>query len=343
MTSRPMSSIITVLCLVLGVFPFEDGRAADYSRQDPLQRAGNADSNSASKPVQLLWEEPTDIETRDLFYGIGGREGAPDPSGKFTFVRREGAPDDTSEKIIVEDDRGRTWTVKFGWEAGPETTASRLVWAAGYHTDQDYFVSRAHIHGRGGFDVWDVRFERDDDGFKKVGRWDWNSNPFVGTRELDGLKTLMALLNNPDVRTDNNKIVHPKKKSADARKHIYYVNDLGATFGSTGLWFSNLPILSLLAADTKGVVEDYVRHGFIEGTRNGEVIFHTKRRMAKEALKGVKIGNARWMGNLLRRLSNRQLTDAFRAGGFDELEVTTYVREVHDRIRQLRELGQASR
>ena len=54
--------------------------------------------------------------------------------------------------------------------------------------DQDYLVKRAHIEGRGGFDVWDVRFERDNDGFKKVDRWSWQENPFLGTRELDGLK-----------------------------------------------------------------------------------------------------------------------------------------------------------
>lgn len=96
--------------------------------------------------------------------------------------------------------------MKFGPEAKPETVAARIVWAVGYHTDQDYFVKWTHIEGRGGFDVLDVRFERDNDGFKKVDRWSWNSNPFIGTREFDGLKALMALLNNFDLKTLNNKI-----------------------------------------------------------------------------------------------------------------------------------------
>lgn len=217
-------SVLPVMCLVIGSLilkgvgaPLE---AVASASSGPAQHAGkNRDDAANSSARPLLWEAPTDLETRDFFYGIGGREGSPDPSGRFTFVRREGAPDDTSEKIVVEDDRGRRWTVKFGWEAGPETTASRIVWAAGYHTDADYFVEHAHIEGRGGFEVRNVRFERDDDGFKTVGRWDWNSNPFVGTRELDGLKTLMALLNNPDVRTENNKIVRHKKGPGD--KHIY--------------------------------------------------------------------------------------------------------------------------
>src|SRR5262245_13008339 len=30
----------------------------------------------------ILWRDPTDIESRDLFHGQGGAAGAPDPNGK---------------------------------------------------------------------------------------------------------------------------------------------------------------------------------------------------------------------------------------------------------------------
>src|SRR5687767_7655815 len=36
----------------------------------------------------VLWQPPADIECRDLFYGVGGRENAPDPSMPFTYVKR---------------------------------------------------------------------------------------------------------------------------------------------------------------------------------------------------------------------------------------------------------------
>jgi hypothetical protein len=290
-----------------------------------------------SEVVRVMWEEPLDLETRDLFYGIGGKKGAPDPSSRFVFVQREKGG--TSEKIIVEDDRDRKWVVKFGEEPKPETTATRIVWAVGYHVDQDYFVKRAHIEGRGGFDVWDVRFERDDDGFKKVDRWDWNSNPFVGTRELEGLKALMALLNNFDLKENNNKIVRPsKKKGSDPVKHIYYVNDLGATLGSTGFWFTEIPLGGELAAGIKGAAKLYAGHRFIEGVRNGEVRFRMQRRRASRALRGVRVESARWMGDLLARLSDKQLADAFRAGGFDDDETAIYIRAMRERIRQLQSL-----
>ena len=161
----------------------------------------------------VLWQEPTDIGSRDLFYGIGGREGAPDPAGKFTFLGDHGSPKDSNPKIDVNDEQGRKWTVKFGPEVKAETAATRIVWAVGYHVDQDYFVERATIEGYSREETRNMRFERDDDDWKKVGRWDWKTNPFVGTRELDGLKTLMALLQNIDLTEGNNKIVRLKKKA----------------------------------------------------------------------------------------------------------------------------------
>jgi hypothetical protein len=303
-------------------------------KEDKKDKKKDDPSKNDGRPV--LWEDPTDIEGRDLFNGAGGAEGAPDPNGKFTFVSR--ATSGTSEKIHVTDDKGRKWTVKFGPECKPETAASRIVWAAGYHVDQDYFVKRTHIEGRGGFDVWDVRFERGDDGFKEEGLWKWEANPFNGTRELQGLKVLMVLLNNWDLKYVNNKIVRPNKKSGgDRDERIYYVADLGATLGATGSPFSKLPFFGNAPAGTKGDPDGYSRQQFIEGVRSGQAIFHYKGK-DKKALEGISVENARWMGNLLGRLSDKQLSDAMRAGGFSDAEVAVYTRAARDRIIQLRNL-----
>jgi hypothetical protein len=284
----------------------------------------------------VMWSEPTDIESRDLFNGEGGAAGAPDPQGKFTFEKRVSSG--TSEKIHVSDDKGRKWTVKFGPESRPETAASRIIWAAGYHVDQDYFVKRTHIEGRGGFDVWDVRFERRDDGYSEKGLWSWEANPFLGTRELQGLKVLMALINNWDLKEDNNKIVRPGKKSGGDRDvQLYYIADVGGTLGSTGSFFSKLPFFGNAPAGTKGDPDAYAAQAFIEGVRNGQVVFHYKGKDPK-ALEGVTVENARWMGSLLGRLSDKQLADAFRAGGFTDAEIITYVKAMRGRINQLQNL-----
>jgi hypothetical protein len=308
---------------------------ADKDTKDDQKSGGDqADEDRGGRPV--LWREPTDIESRDLFNGIGGAEGAPNPSDKFTFMKRSSAG--TSEKIIVDDSKGRSWTVKFGPEVKPETAATRILWAAGYHVDQNYFVARTHIEGRGGFDVWDVRFERRDDGLKEVGVWSWHSNPFAGTRELQGLKTVMALLNNWDLKEDNNKVSRPDKKSGgDRGERVYYVADLGGTLGSTGSPFRKIPGFANAPAGSKGDPDAFANQVFIDGVKDGHVVFHYKGKDPK-VLEGVTVENARWMGDLLGRLSDKQLGDAFRAGGFTDTEVATYVKAMRNRINQLKNL-----
>jgi hypothetical protein len=307
------------------------------SKQSKRDKKKDKESESARATKPLLWVDPTDLETRDLFYGAGGAEGAPDPNGKFTFVRRSTAG--TSKKYIVEDDKGRGWTVKLGPEARPETTASRIVWAVGYHTDQDYFVKKAHVSNeKDGFDVKDVRFERRNDGYEDIGLWSWEANPFMGRREFQGLKVLMALLNNWDLKTDNNKILRPKKKSGEDRDlRIYYVSDLGASLGSTGSFWRKLPGLGEAPAGSKGKPKGYARQEFIKGVENGIVVFNYKGKL-HEALEGISADDARWMGHQLSRLSQKQLTDALRAGGFSDSEIGTYLEAITDRIDQLKKL-----
>jgi len=44
------------------------------------------------------------------------------------------------------------------------------------------------------------RFEPRRDNVERGKRWDWSKNPFKGTRELNGLKVMMVLLNNWNLR-----------------------------------------------------------------------------------------------------------------------------------------------
>jgi hypothetical protein len=345
-------SALIAACLmasVMAVAPVEPTLAAQQdksektngnskSKKDKDDEDKNDPDDAINSPSAraVLWNEPREIESLDLFYGPGGRESAPDPSGKFQFVRR--STSGTSEKIIVDDDKGRSWTVKFGPEARPEVAASRFVWAAGYHVDPNFFVKQTHIEGRGGFDIWDVRFERRDDGFKELGQWSWMANPFAGTRELQGLKVIMALLNNWDLKDENNKVVRPNKESGgDRNLRVYYVSDLGGTLGSTGNALRKIPFFSNAPAGSKGKPDSYANQRFIDGVSNGQVVFHYEGKNP-DALKGVTVENARWMGELLGRLSDKQISDGFRAGGFTDAEIITYVRAMRDRINQLKNL-----
>jgi hypothetical protein len=287
-----------------------------------------------------LWQPPADIERRDLFYGAGGRENAPDPSMPFTYVRRKKSG--TQKKIVVRDVHGQEWTVKFGPEARPETAATRIVWAVGYHVDQDYFVPRAHIVGEKRIDARDVRFERHDDRYKEVGNWSWEDNPFLGTRELEGLRVVMALLKNWDLTEKNNDILTPKKT---AGPHIYYVADLGATLGRTGTLLNGMPLfgntpstISFYPGKAKGDPYAFTGERFIKEVRGGRVYFKIRRSHSRHRVNGVSVECARWMGALLGRLSDKQLTDAFCASGYSPAETALYVSILRARIIELQQL-----
>ena len=74
------------------------------------------------KGTAVLWRNPGDIRSRNLFYGPGGEEHA--PNSLYTFEKED--MDGTSPKFTVRDGNGVRWKVKMGAEARPETVASRL-------------------------------------------------------------------------------------------------------------------------------------------------------------------------------------------------------------------------
>ncbi len=327
-------------------YPLMDNSQDRESAEKQDKKKGKDDdkkSSSTEPKTHVMWEAPADIKSRDLYYGIGGKGGAPELANTFKFIQRRTTG--TSEKMDVEDNLGRKWVVKFGPEVRAEVSATRLLWAIGYHADQDYFVKLAHIEGRGGFDVENVRFERDDDGFKNEGRWAWEANPLLGKREFEGLKVMMALIKNWDLKDLNNKVVRPGKKSGDPNRLIYYVSDMGAALGNTGSGFNDIGLFKDFPADraihyeeAKGNPEAFTAEPFITGTENGQVLLYSKRKRCQEILKGVHVESARWIGSLLAQLSDAQLRDAFRAGNFNEQEIALYVKTFKERIKQLQEL-----
>ena len=77
----------------------------------PLALSG-ASPSDAPPPISALWQQPTDLSTRDLFVGEWGAERAPDPAAVYTFVRKKTRG--SSPGVIVTDPSGRRWHVKQG-------------------------------------------------------------------------------------------------------------------------------------------------------------------------------------------------------------------------------------
>jgi hypothetical protein len=296
--------------------------------------AGNTtpDDTEVRGQHPVLWRDPADIASRNLYYGPGGK--AHEPRGPFTFEKEVMAG--SNPKFDVVDGNGVKWRVKLGDEARPETVASRLVWAVGYFANEDYFIPVLHVQSmrrlhRGGGQVsrdgtvLNVRLKRHLKDEKKIGIWPWATNPFTGTREWYGLRVLMAVINNWDLKDPNNSVYQARQYP----EQRYMVSDLGASFGTTGLSWT-----------LRGNLKAYSQSKWINHVSPEFIDFNVPAWPALNRWIGrhVPIADARWMGHLLARLSTDQIRDAFRAAGYSEQEVEEFSHVVERRIGELKKL-----
>jgi hypothetical protein len=300
----------------------------------------------APVPVGVIWQDRGDASALDLVGGAGGKDH--EPGNAFTFI--EESSGGTSPKFEVRDEHGVKWKVKLGEEAKSENAATRLLWAAGYLVDEVYFRSSIKVSGLPRLDrgrefvsdgdvVSGARLEREREPGKST-TWSWYDNPFVGTREFNGLKVMMALINNWDLKDVNNRLSHTSGGGAR-----YEVTDVGATFGRTGNVITR----------SKSTPKDYAETTFIAETTPEYVDFvlqsrpffpfvvhlpaYLSRTRMEGIVKGIPIDDARWVGIRLGQLSVEQINDCFRASGFSSSDVDAYTRVVMQRIALLKMLG----
>ncbi len=282
--------------------------------------------------LSVFWRAPTGIRSRNLFYGPGGKKD--EPAGPFVFLKEDRKG--TNPKFSVRDANGIKWKVKLGVEARSETAASRIVWAAGYYADEDYFLPYLkvekmqklhrgeHLIAPDG-SMRNVRLKRED---KKIGEWRWRRDPFEGTRAWNGLRVLMCLVNNWDLKDINTAI-----RVIDGQP-VYLISDLGASFGAGG-W-------RLSVKNSKGNLQKYERSRFIAKVTPEYVSFDVPNRPEFRRLmwigRRIPRADARWMGNLLGDLSPDQIQAAFRAAGYQLPDVERFSAVVDERIEALRKL-----
>jgi hypothetical protein len=270
--------------------------------------------------VSILWNAPADIRSRNLYLGPGGARMKPDLR-RIKFI--EEVKGGWSKKFRISDAAGREWVAKVGKEAQSETAAVRLVWAAGYETEVNYLVPRLTIPGKGTFE--NVRLEARPNSEKRLDEWKWKENPFVGSRELQGLKVMMLLLSNWDIKDSNNEIISVK----GTNKLRYIISDLGATFGKTG----NLPFFWRITR-SRNNPEDFRNASFVEDVEGDLVDFRYSGKQ-REIFEDITVDQARWIGGWLSRLSREQIRDAFRAANYTAEEERLLTEAVLDRIDQL--------
>src|SRR6185295_7290334 len=303
-----------------------------------------------AQKAAVLWRDPGNIRARDLYYGPGSKALAPAPPFRFLKEVKDGS----NPKFEVEDARGAKWRVKLGPEAQSETVSGRLLWAVGYNAEESYYFDRANIDGlkklsRGqqyisGQSVRGARFEPRRKDVERGKQWGWSKNPFKDTREMNGLKTMMVVLNNWDTFKKNNRVIHDKN-SGEAK---YTVTDLGATLGAVG---------GIGGRRSKSNVQDFARRGLVSKVEGEQVKFNYdvkpkklgllsivyppyffRQRKATNAMQNVNVNDAVWIGSQLGQLSDNQLRDAFRAAGYDRATTDAYVRTLRSRINELNRL-----
>jgi hypothetical protein len=229
-----------------------------------------------------------------------------------------------------------------------ENFAVRLVWACGYFAETTYFVgagrienardlqrAKACVAADGAFA--DARFELDDPQVRKhfeEHSWAWNDNPFVGTPQLHGLKVLVMLLSDwdtkdrRDVARGSNTAIFEHPAGRWRREARYLITDWG---GSMGRWGGTIVTRGRWDPDgfeaqtpefVVGVDEAMVRFGYA-GQRTADVAA------------GISVGDVRWLGGYLARLTDRQILDALAASGASRDEAARFTRAIRSRIDQL--------
>ena len=230
-----------------------------------------------------------------------------------------------SKKYRVRDGSGREWVAKIGKEAQSETSAVRLLWGLGYVTEVNYLVPRVTIPGKGTFT--NVRFVARPDNWKRGDEWKWKKNPFVGTPEFQGLKIMMALVNNWDLKDSNNEMIELRGNNGNELRYI--ISDLGATFGHA----STTPLFWRFTR-SRNSPTNYAKSDFLEKVKGDRIVLHFGGKN-RGLMKDISIQDAQWIGSLLSQLTDRQLSDAFRAANYTPDQINLLVREVRERTSEL--------
>jgi hypothetical protein len=294
--------------------------------------------------THAIWRDPGDVAALDLANGPGGPIGAPQPPFQFVEEHASGS----QPCVSVRDASGQHWRVKWGNEVRSENFAVRLVWACGYFAETTYFVEDGEIAVPGDLQrartcideagrFRDARFELDDRDVRKLFEehsWAWNDNPFVGTRELHGLKILVMLLSNwdtkdrRDVARGSNTAIFEHRVSRWRREARYLITDWG---GSMGRWGGN--IVTRGRWDPEGFATQTAQ--FVAGVENGIVLFGYTGQRTADMSSGIRVEDARWLYTYLGRITDEQLRQALRASGASTDEAASFATSLRDRISQL--------
>lgn len=291
------------------------------------------DSRPSLTPSKMaeFWQEPADLGRRSLLHGPGGAALAPNPNDRYTLI--EADDKGFSPGYDVKDERGRDWSVKLGPEARTEVVVSRIVWAMGYHQPSVYYLPSWTLTDNGNVKrEGPARFRSEPSTQRQRGTWSWRNNPFLDTKPFGGLFVLMVMVNNWDLKSQQNAVYRVAREGEDPPDR-YVIKDLGASLGKSNWWLPG----------TRDDVEAFEREPFIKGVSGNRVKFHFQGAWREpQLLDSATPNDVRWMCERLARLTSEQWMDAFRAGGYTDAEASRFIRRLLEKIEEGLRLGSPS-
>jgi hypothetical protein len=268
-----------------------------------------------------LWTEPDDIAQRDLRWGSSRPDHAPSKTDVFTVtgIDKTGY----SRGYDVQGPDGRKWDIKVGKEVQPEIVLSRILWALGYYQPETYYVTGWQLAGAWESEGEPARFRLQSD-HESEGEWVWLENPFAGTRPLQGLVAVNLLLNNHDLKTSNNRIYRMRDTKAEPARR-YVVQDVGSALGKP----RGFPYVR----GTRNDIDDYESLELIRAARGSRVQLDYRGRYTN-ILERLSSADVIWACELINRLSDAQLDDAFKAAEYPPDIRTRYIAKLRSKIHE---------
>jgi hypothetical protein len=301
-------------------------------------------NESTRTGIPVIWRDPGEVEKLDFSGGSGGLEKAPNPPFAFVDEVLEGS----NPRVRVVDAKGVKWSVKFGPEVHAEIFASRIAWAAGYFVEPEYFVAsgliddlgdlkraKGYLKADGSFT--NARFKRQrEKGVKSLegaDSWSWVQNPFVGTKELNGLKAIMMLVSNwdnkdaRDLKRGLNTAIFRYSLSSGTEDR-YLVDDWGGSMGKWGGY------LKRGKWDCKGFSEQ--TPDFVKGIRGDYFVWGYSGQHTNDFSNDISVNDMSWLIRYLGRITDDQLRDGLQASGASPAEVDCFAPAIRERINQIK-------
>jgi hypothetical protein len=171
----------------------------------------------------------------------------------------------------------------------------------------------------------------------KNGTWSWVDNPFVGSRELGGLKIVIMLASNWDTKdardgeVSNTTVIHPPASDSSG---WLAVTDWGASFGKSDGFFQRD------RWDWFGY--EAQTSSFARLSSNGNINWGFRGKHGLDITAGVGLQDIRRLLPYLSRITDEELEAGMAASGASTPVAREFTRLIRKRILQLQRIAESS-